>query len=82
MDNIRIHPIDNFDHRDSLILAFSALLRAERQTRRAFETCLAAGVLKPEVLEAIVSDPVPVVTQEDINYAESVAMHAVHVRRK
>lgn len=67
-----------FDQRETLILALSALLRAERQTRLAFETCLAAGVLSPEVLEAMVSDPVPVVTREDLDYAASVAMNATH----
>jgi hypothetical protein len=67
-----------FDQRDTLILALSALLRAERQTRQAFEACLAGGVLSPEILEAIVSDPIPVVTQEDLNYADSVAMNATH----
>ena len=66
------------DQRDTLILALSALLRAERQTRFAFETCLGAGVLKPETLQAMVSDPIPIVTQDDINYAEMVAMRATH----
>ena len=70
---------DKFDQRDTLILALSALLRAERQTRFAFEACLGAGVLKLETLQAMVSDPVPVVTQEDINYAEMVAVRATHV---
>lgn len=67
-----------FDQRDTLILALSALLRAERQARLAFEACLAAGVLSPEILEALVSDPIPVVTREDLNYADSVAMKATH----
>ena len=62
------------DHRDRLILALSALLRAERQTRDAFEACLAAGVLEPETLRAIISDPVPILTHEDLKYAESLAM--------
>lgn len=64
-----------FDQRDTLILALSALLKAERETRIAFETCLGAGVLSPETLQAIISDPVPVITQEDVAYAESVAMN-------
>lgn len=72
------HKNESFDQRDTLILALSALLNAERQTRFAFETCLGAGVLRPETLQAMVSDPVPVVTQEDINYAEMVAMRATH----
>jgi len=67
-----------FDQRDTLILALSALLRAERETRAAFEACLGAGILNSEVLEAIISDPIPVVTDEDINYADSVATNATH----
>lgn len=67
-----------FDQRDTLILALSALLRAERQTRQAFEAYLAGGVLSSEILEAIVSDPIPIVTQEDLNYADEVAMNATH----
>lgn len=64
------------DHRDRLILALSALLRSERETRFAFETCLSSGVLDSETLQAMVSDPVPVITQEDLNYAESLAMRS------
>ncbi len=67
------------DHRDRLILALSALLRAERQTRYAFEACLAAGVLEAETLQAIISDPIPIITHEDLNYAESLAMGPAHV---
>ena len=62
------------DQRDNLILALSALLRAERQTRYAFESCIAAGVLQPETLQVLISDPVPVITQDDLNYAEEAAM--------
>ncbi len=66
------------DQRDHLILALSALLRAERQTRYAFETCIAAGVLQPDTLQALISDPIPIITQDDINYAEDVAMRMNH----
>ena len=62
------------DDRDKLILALSALLRAERQTRFAFESCIGAGVLQQETLQALLSDPVPVITQDDLNYAEEAAM--------
>ncbi len=62
------------DQRDNLILALSALLRAERQTRYAFETCIASGVLGPETLQAMLGDPIPVITQDDLNYAEEVAL--------
>jgi hypothetical protein len=63
------------DHRDRSILALSALLRAERETRFSFETCISHGVLEPETLLALVSDPVPVITHEDLNYAEDSAMN-------
>jgi len=66
------------DDRDKLILALSALLRAERQTRFAFETCKGAGVLEQETLQALLSDPVPVITQDDLNYAEEAAMRMTH----
>lgn len=59
------------DERDRLIIALSALLRAERETRDAFETAIEAGVSR-EVLRAIVSDPVPVITQFDLEAAERV----------
>lgn len=67
------------DHRDRLILALSALLRAERQTRDAFDACIAAGVLEPETLRAIISDPIPIVTHEDLNYAERLDTGSAHV---
>lgn len=57
------------DHRDRLIVALAALVRAERETRAAFEAAVEAG-LSREVLKAIVSDPVPVITQIDIAAAE------------
>lgn len=55
-----------FDSRDRLILALYAQLKAERETRSAFEEAIANGVLSRDVLEALVSDPVPVVTSEEI----------------
>ena len=61
------------DHRDRLILALSALLRAERETRDAFEAAIGAGALDAETLKAIVTDPIPVITQEDVNFAEQFA---------
>ena len=63
------------DHRDRLILALSALLRSERETRYAFDTCITQGVMEPETLHALVSDPVTVITREDLNYAEDFAMN-------
>ena len=63
------------DHQKTLILSLSALLRAERETRFAMEAAIGAGVLDPEVLCAMLSDPVPVIAHEDLNYAESLAMN-------
>lgn len=63
-------PDSTFDRRDRLILALVAQLRAERETREALETAIRNGGLSKEVLTAIVSDPVPVITSEDVADAE------------
>lgn len=63
-------PDSTFDRRDRLILALVAQLRAERETREALETTIRNGGLSKEVLTAIVSDPVPVITSEDVADAE------------
>ena len=52
----------HFDQRDRLILALYAQLKAERETRAALEEALANGVLSSEVLQAIISDPIPAIT--------------------
>ncbi|MBZ7923177.1 hypothetical protein LAC81_15405 [Ensifer adhaerens] len=62
----------HFDPRDRLILALYAKLRAERETRAALEDALAHGVLSTDVLQAIIADPVPVVTSDDIAHIERV----------
>ena len=56
----------HFDHRDRLILALYAQLRAERETREALEWAIRNDAISPEVLQAMVSDPVPVITSEDV----------------
>lgn len=56
----------HFDHRDRLILALYAQLRAERETREAMEWAIENGAISPDVLQAMVSDPVPVITSEDV----------------
>ena len=61
------------DHRDRLIVSLCALLRAERETRATLEAAIAAGQLSPDVLSAILADPVPVVTQDDLRQAEQIA---------
>lgn len=62
-----------FDSKDRLILALAALLRAERETRGAFETALEDESISRETLLAMISDPIPVITQEDLNFAERFA---------
>lgn len=57
--------------KDRLIMALCAQLRAERETRAAFVAAIANGQLDPDVLTAILSDPVPVMTQADLNRAEA-----------
>ncbi|MVA82547.1 hypothetical protein GOZ89_24375 [Agrobacterium vitis] len=59
------------DDRDRLILALYAQLKAERQTREAMEVAIRSGSVSMEVLEAMASDPVPIVTEEDIVAIES-----------
>jgi len=56
--------------KDRLILALAALIRAERETRAALQAALETETISRETLLAMVSDPVPVITQEDIDYAE------------
>ncbi|WEX89263.1 hypothetical protein PZN02_001823 [Sinorhizobium garamanticum] len=60
------------DPRDRLILALYAQLKAERETRCAFEEAIANGVLSKEVLQALLADPVPAVTGEHIAAIERV----------
>ncbi len=56
----------HFDYCDRLILALYAQLRAERETRKALEWAIENDAISPEVLQAMVSDPVPVITSEDV----------------
>ncbi|QWK81381.1 hypothetical protein [Ochrobactrum sp. BTU1] len=66
--------MQNIDSKDRLILALASLLRAERETRGALEAALENDDVSPETLRAILSDPVPVITQEDVDFAEKFAM--------
>ncbi len=52
-------------------MALYAELKAERATREALEDAIRNGVVSREVLSAIVSDPVPVVTSDDIAQIET-----------
>lgn len=62
------------DNKDRLILALAALLRAERQTRGALMEVLEEDSISREALLAILSDPIPIVTREDIEFAERFAL--------
>ena len=62
--------MSKFDEKDRLILALCALLRAERETRSAFEAVIAKDGVSREVLKAILADPIPVVTRDDLRDAE------------
>jgi hypothetical protein len=64
--------LKSFDVRDRLILALYAQLKAERQTREAMEWVIRNGGLSPEVLEAIASDPVPVLAEADVPAIERI----------
>lgn len=58
------------DLRDKLILSLCVLLRAERETRMAWHSVIDAGQMSPDVLTAMLADPAPVITQDDLNFAE------------
>ncbi|WP_421402685.1 hypothetical protein [Agrobacterium fabrum] len=64
--------LKNYDVRDRLILALYAQLKAERQTREAMEWVIRNGGLSPEVLEAMASDPVPVLAEDDVPAIERI----------
>lgn len=68
-----------YDARDRLILALYAQLKAERETREALEDAIHNGVLSPEVLQAIASDPVPVESPDDVSAVEKIV--ALDARR-
>lgn len=56
--------------KDRLILALSAQLQAERETREALAAVIANGPIDREVMLAILGDPVPVVTADDLARAD------------
>ncbi len=67
--------------KDRLVMALCAQLRAERETRSALMAAIANGQLDLEVLTAILSDPVPVITRDDLNRAEAlVRQESCHSR--
>lgn len=59
------------DHRDRLILALSALIRAEREARNAWDSAIAANALAPEIINAIGDDPKRLIGNDDLELAEA-----------
>lgn len=59
------------DHRDRLILALSALVRAEREARSAWDAVIAANALSSQIIEAVGSDPKRLIDSDDIELAEA-----------
>ncbi|MCO6392154.1 hypothetical protein GTW25_14060 [Aliihoeflea aestuarii] len=59
------------DHRDRLILALSALVRAEREVKSAWEDAIAADAISPAIVEAVGNDPRRLIDQDDIDLAEA-----------
>lgn len=59
------------DHRDRLILALSALIRAEREARNAWDSAIAANALAPEIINAIGDDPKRLIGHDDLELAEA-----------
>ncbi len=64
------------DPRDRLIRALAAQLGAERETRAAIADVVANGQIDREVLLALLEDPIPAWSQEDLNRADRLATAA------
>ncbi|PSJ58732.1 hypothetical protein [Kumtagia ephedrae] len=59
------------DHRDRLILALSALIRAEREARMALEQAIADRTFSPDMLARLAGREAIYVSQEDLEAAEA-----------
>ncbi len=59
--------------KDRLIIALGAQLRAERETREALASVIGNGQLDREVLLAILEDPIPAWSHEDLVAADALA---------
>lgn len=57
--------------KDRLIVALAAQLRAERETREALAGVIRNGQLDREVLLAILEDPVPALSRDDLVHADT-----------
>ena len=62
--------------KDRLIIALGAQLRAERQTREALAAVIGNGQLDRDVLLAILEDPIPALSHEDLVRANALAAGA------
>ena len=62
--------------KDRLILALAAQLRAERETREVLADVIRNGQLDRDVLLAVLEDPVPAASQEDLDRADGLASAA------
>jgi hypothetical protein len=61
------------DATNRLIVALGAQLRAERETREALAFVIANGQLDREVLLAILGDPAPALSADDLARADRLA---------
>jgi hypothetical protein len=61
------------DKKDRLIISLVALLKAERETRSLLIEAIADQSVSRDALLAMLSDPIPVVTHEDLQFAERLA---------
>lgn len=68
------------DPRDRLIRALASQLGAERETRAAIADVVANGQMDREVLLALLEDPIPAQSQEDLNRANRLATSAARFR--
>lgn len=59
--------------KDRLIIALAAQLRAERQTREVLADVIRNGQLDRDVLLAVLEDPIPAASQEDLARADMLA---------
>lgn len=62
--------------KDRLIIALGAQLRAERQTREALAAVIGNGQIDPEVLLAILEDPIPP-AQADLRHEDLMRANAL-----
>jgi len=68
--------------KDRLIIALSAQLRAERETREALASVIGNGQIDRDVLLAILEDPIPAPSREDLVRADALAAIPRHVQAR